>query len=765
MKMDKKKKILDVGCIVILIVSLLLLCITNGMSAGTDADFYAVNGDFQNYNVVRRLLDGQTPFKEFAAYLGCGHLYLGTLANLLFGWKGIDLSTSKMAFQFLSLLSFVLIALVIFSTVARTRKIKVSLALTCAMTFLLLLSSAIPPVLAWLPEEIHAAVTAALTAGNSARFLRGMAPALFVIAAVLIGKILKKAKVDENAWLYYPLVFGIPAGWFIFYSNDYGLASTVCGTILFLTVTMFSQKDMLRKLKEVGAYLVAGMVSFLILGMLVTGGNIQAYLSSLFGTGGMQAWYYNNGKSFYLYDIDYSLFTLLQGGVAFLYFCLFVKNLSEPEKRERYGILAFMNMAAYAAANEYKLLSGGHLHEVAYTILFLTAGAEILRLVLVPVFRKIPYRENGILSATAAVLALALCGGWSWNLLGEYREELPDRSEYVYVENVGDLSYLGKSILATDEFLTPEDRIFSTYASALETYRGQFQPSGTDYIIHALGDEAIASYMETFRAGDFDYVTTIREEYSVWEYWVQNANWYFYRELLAEYQPVYANDYQVFWKKSDKEQESPADVQMELEKVDDYYYKVRIVAPDIEYGVADVSLSYQVEKRDRLRSMLNFSAMVNVQNTYAAETLGYGYPGDWYYLDNNAQETHVGVPIVNGFGELIFKSTPKETTFFTQFDAQLGQVYSEGSVTYGIVQNAVETEQGITLELSNTARNRIITEKAGRITVEDVTVPAEFSLDEETNRILIRIAKENYNDKVKEALVGHGYYPVVEIME
>ena len=122
MKMDKKKKILDVGCIVILIVSLLLLCITNGMSAGTDADFYAVNGDFQNYNVVRRLLDGQTPFKEFAAYLGCGHLYLGTLANLLFGWKGIDLSTSKMAFQFLSLLSFVLIALVIFSTVVRTRK-------------------------------------------------------------------------------------------------------------------------------------------------------------------------------------------------------------------------------------------------------------------------------------------------------------------------------------------------------------------------------------------------------------------------------------------------------------------------------------------------------------------------------------------------------------------------------------------------------------------------------------------------------------------
>lgn len=764
MKMDKREKMLNVGCIAILIVSLLLLCITNGLSAGTDADFYAINGDFQNYNVIRRLMDGQTPFEEFAVYLGCGHLYLGTLANLLFGWKGMDLSTSKMAFQFLSLLSFALIATVIFSTVTRTRKVKISLVLTCALTLFLLLSSAVPPILAWLPEDIHTAVTAALTAGNSARFLRGMAPALFVIAAVLIGKFLKKVRVDENSWLYCPLVFGIPAGWFIFYSNDYGLASAVCGTILFLTVTIFSQKSILRKFKEVGAYLAAGMASFLILGMLVTGGNIQTYLSSLFGTGGMQAWYYNNGKSFYIYDIDYSLFTLLQGGVAFLYFCLFVKNLSEPEKRERYGILAFMNMAAYAAANEYKLLSGGHLHEVAYTILFLTAGAEILRLVLTPVFGKIPLRASGILSTTVAVLALALCGGWSWNQLGEYQKELQDQSEYVYVENVGNLSYLGESILATDEFLTPEDRIFSTYASALETYRGQFQPSGTDYIIHALGDEAIASYMETFRAGDFDYVTTIREEYSVWEYWVQNANWYFYRELLAGYQPVYANKYQIFWKKSEKEQGSPANVQLELEKIDDYYYKVKIVAPDIEYGVADVSLNYQVEKRDRLKSMLNFSTMVFVQNVYAAEKLEYEYPGDWYYLDNEAQGSCVGISIVNGYGELLLKSAPEETTFFTHFDAQLGNVYSAGSVTYGIVLDAAETEQGITLELSNTARNRIITEKAGQIAVEDITVPAEFSLDEENNRIQIKISEEDYNDTVKAALIGHSYYPVIQIM-
>lgn len=759
MKTERKRKILTAGCIVALALSLIALCVVNGVSAGVDADFYAINGDFQNYNVIRRLLQGQAPFKEFAAYLGCGHLYWGGLATLLFSWNGLNLSTSKMAFQFLSMLSLSLTSLVIFSTVAKKRKWTVSLVLTNVLV-LLLLGSNIPGLV--LPPDLLNSITAALTAGNSARFLRGMAPALFVFALILLKKVLKKAKISEESWLHDPILFGVPAGLFIFYSNDYGLASTVCGTIFFLSITVFSKKGIREKLTQTAAYFAIAVVSFLAFGMIITRGDVYAYISSVFGTGGMQAWYFNAGKSFFLYEIDVCFFTLLQGALALVYYCLFVKNLTVPQKRERYGVLLFMNMAAYAATNEYKLLSGGHLHEMAYSIFLLTISAELVRLVLVPLFHRLSEKKHQILSAGAAVLALVLCGVWSGGQIREYQLKIQDRSGYTYVENVGYLSELGKSILATDEFMDPEDQVFSVYASALETYRGQFQPSGYDYIIHVLGDKAIESYMETFRDGNFDYVSTIREEYSTWEYWVQNENWYFYRELYAGYEPVYANDYEVFWQKREDQPVMSTDAQIRVEPVGDQY-KLTIEAPGIEYGFADVCLDYQLDKRPGLKSALNFSTMMLVQNTYAAGALEYGYPGDWYYMESASPERYIGVPIVNGKGELLLSGAPAETTVFSRLDARLEGIFSTGSVDYGIVLATTETEKGLSLEISNTARNRAITTGATQISLEGMTLPASFRTDEGSGRIFIEIPAENVTQTIREILMGHTYYPVIQI--
>ena len=47
--------------------------------------FFPIDGNYQNYNVVRRLLDGQIPFKDFVVYLGPLHLYLGSAVTKLLG--------------------------------------------------------------------------------------------------------------------------------------------------------------------------------------------------------------------------------------------------------------------------------------------------------------------------------------------------------------------------------------------------------------------------------------------------------------------------------------------------------------------------------------------------------------------------------------------------------------------------------------------------------------------------------------------------------
>lgn len=95
--------------------------------------------------------------------------------------------------------------------------------------------------------------------------------------------------------------------------------------------------------------------------------------------------------------------------------------------------------------------------------------------------------------------------------------------------------------LAAAEYVG-EEKVFSTYASALEVMTDQFQPSGTDYIIHVLGDKPRQEYLETFCEWDFRYVTTIKETYDEWEYWVRNANCFFIGSFIkntTRYGPIY----------------------------------------------------------------------------------------------------------------------------------------------------------------------------------------------------------------------------------
>ena len=52
---------------------------------------------------------------------------------------------------------------------------------------------------------------------------------------------------------------------------------------------------------------------------IFTLGHWGRWFSDTFGTGGYQAWYYNSGKSYYLYDVDFSYIMLIQVGLAVFY--------------------------------------------------------------------------------------------------------------------------------------------------------------------------------------------------------------------------------------------------------------------------------------------------------------------------------------------------------------------------------------------------------------------------------------------------------------
>lgn len=58
--------------IAIQIIILILICLLHSLEAAHYVNFYPMNGTFQNYNPVRRLLSGQIPYKDFNTYLGLG---------------------------------------------------------------------------------------------------------------------------------------------------------------------------------------------------------------------------------------------------------------------------------------------------------------------------------------------------------------------------------------------------------------------------------------------------------------------------------------------------------------------------------------------------------------------------------------------------------------------------------------------------------------------------------------------------------------------
>ena len=69
------KQILWNTVIALLVVGLILV---HAIRSAYTVDFSAINGTFQNFNVVRRLLSGEIPYRDFTCYLGFGHLFIGS---------------------------------------------------------------------------------------------------------------------------------------------------------------------------------------------------------------------------------------------------------------------------------------------------------------------------------------------------------------------------------------------------------------------------------------------------------------------------------------------------------------------------------------------------------------------------------------------------------------------------------------------------------------------------------------------------------------
>ena len=104
---------------VTLVLIIIILAVLVGYGRIENSNFNAINGDFQNYNPVRRFLAGQIPFKDFAVYLGTGHLLVFSLFQFIIG---NDFTKSLFVSNMLAMLSAELMMFTITYLIQKDKK-------------------------------------------------------------------------------------------------------------------------------------------------------------------------------------------------------------------------------------------------------------------------------------------------------------------------------------------------------------------------------------------------------------------------------------------------------------------------------------------------------------------------------------------------------------------------------------------------------------------------------------------------------------------
>ena len=650
------------------LVLLVLICIMHSLSAGHYANYYPINGTFQNFNPVRRLLSGQIPYKDFQDYLGMGHLYVGSIFTALYGG---DYQGSLQAFSFLTFGGLALLSLMVSMAVLKRKEIAGAVTNIFLIIFLmepLFYKNAISGT-----DEILAALEYALGTGNSARFIRGMilpiACLLIFIGYCVFEKYLS-AKLWRHKEQFLYLGIGVAAGFSFAWSNDYGVSCWLCLLVMSFWLAVCRKRKFLNAIIACAIAFGSSMISLFITVEIFTLGHFGRWFSAAFGTGGYQSWYYNSSKSYYLYDVDFSFIMLIQAGLAIVYLIKLFKAKGTMAACRRYGILTLANMVCFCAVNEYKVLSGGSSREVALSVLFLNVTIELGLLISDSVNHK---KVARILTVASSIFGLA------WIIAtakDEFIFDFMTDEDGEYVEALGgNLTSLGNDLIETESFLNGEE-FFATYASAQEVVNDSFQPSGTDYIIHVLGDEQRENYLDAFENGDFKYAATIREEYTDWECWAKTANWFFYRKLYQNWHPVYANTYELYWEKNEEDnvRSLNSGFTLTVVNVDDSTKKIIVQCENAVNGTADVYIDYSVDKKGNRSSIINIQRMLKVENTgtvYAQS--GSDYESD--YLRAKSAE-YIPVPVVNGYGEVTLTSNPVRSTNLTLNQAECDCIYT-----------------------------------------------------------------------------------------
>ncbi len=601
-----------------------------------DLDYKAYNGAFQTFNPLRRIFVGEIPGRDFNPYLGLGTTYLTAVITDIFGG---NFAASKFSIYLLSVLLHVLVLTTLFFSSGFSIKNSI---VAAAFVFIIISYDVHRVLLFW---ELAGP-------GNSNLGTRSALPFITSWIVLLLFRFCQNK--PQVFYFFTGCLIGVQPLW----SNDYGIPSSVALTVVIL-INLFKQQT--NKIAKAILVFTSAAIAFFTTASILTGGNTITWLKDNFnGVAADQFWYFvwYNGK-----NKIFSLSDLFSTPLLYLYLAslllIFLYVLTK-KYNIRHLLLLYIGSTVIMAG---MLSSIGGTVSIRYYLASILTGFFIIPVAahllftrfLATKFRLI--KLNRVISKIQLLIIPALLITYipvlSINIIPIYSLATYNSINQVWVEELGGWLpnkwkrsiQIARSINQELKNELPTKRILSTYSSSIDVVAGAFNPTGIDYIIHALGTDARSHYLEKYLSSKPKYITTLRENYTKWETWVRRTNWWFYREFGRNYQPVEATFYNIIWQRLESPKKSIyPQVICRIDKESNNKTIVNIFTDEQKNDVvyyAEIDLKYHLEVKSSgipiigKRGIVNATEKKTALNKPIAKTSNrsYGMPpsaNNWY---------------------------------------------------------------------------------------------------------------------------------------
>lgn len=733
---------------------IIVICIANGLHNLHNANFYPMNGTYQNYNPWRRIMVGEVPFKDFVSLYGLGQIYTGAFLTFLFGGS---YATSMVVADFLSLFC----TAVLFFTVQYliSRKALRSISITAILTSLIAVVR--PSLFSKMPTAVVEMIQLALN-NNNARMLRAVVVSVIPLLGMIAVKLWRKRHpnaLDEEFDAAFARICGGTAITGILWENCMGVC--ICAGISFLWfITVIHNYH--RKMKYVGYlcfnYCMTGILFFGAILVLLTREGAFHYIRSAFSMGEGFFWYNNNGPMIiHLSDINLNVWVIICFGL--MVFSVYKMLKTEDKMIQISSMYASSIFFCAVFANFlYNWSSGGTRRDVLMPAIIgsicalLSEASDWVRNEWGENFPERIYRKACKLCSVGGILIFSSCLAFVVKLDEDAVRITKERGVFFdglggYID-VSPRSRWGASAEDVEIGLktVKGGSLWSTFSTAVDVLTDTYHPSGFDYMEYALGRDQQEHYLTSFRDSKASFVQTMNPEFNPWDVWDKGQNAYFWEELYKGYVPFTRNSTSIYWRKTSKEDmEFQPEIKIDVEKEDTSTVMITASTNVKEPFVAFIEVEYECDK-DRhlstglLRKMLEIEDVSYRSLHRDIEDMQFGWYLPW------AGTRVLPVTVYNGAGSLrlsVYQAKEVslnvgnilvKASYRTPYQYIFCDDISENGFVHGV------SEQASQIIIPNTYCNHVILDSVKCIRTYDGVICQVTQMEEKGNSIYLTLS-------------------------